>query len=109
MRKLIGKLMVFGGVLGALFSMLFLTPFTPSSKHEIRLAELESMGKIEWKRKHPDADQARVLEEMKQSIEDIEKAERTADIALMASILVLVGGIATWNLRLPIQSELDNA
>jgi len=101
--------MVFGGVLGALFSMLFLAPFTPSSKHESRLAEFQSMDETEWKKKYPDEDESRVLDEMKQSIEETKGAERTAGIALIASILVLVGGIAIWKLRIPIHPEVDNA
>ena len=98
--------MIFGGVLAVLFSM-FLTPFTPSSIHESRLADLASMDKTEWKKKYPDADQLKVLDEMSQSIEETKRAERTADIALIASIVVFLGGIVTW--KLPIQSELDNA
>jgi hypothetical protein len=107
MRIIIGKLMVFIGVVGVLFSMLILTPFTPSSKHESRLAELGSVDETEWKKEYPDADQLKVLDEMNQSIEITKRAERTSDISLIASILVFVGGIATWRL-IPIQSERDN-
>ena len=65
------------------------------------------MGETEWKKKYPDADQLKVLEEMNQSIQETKRAERTADIVLIASIVVSLGGIVTW--KLPIQSELDNA
>jgi len=77
-------------------------------ENESRLDELRSMDENEWKKKYPDADQSEVLDKMKRSIEETKRAERTSDIALMASILVFVGGIAIWKLR-PIQSERDNA